>query len=333
MSMLSLTNKPVIMYVRTTDRCNSGCFMCRFSKGQGTFNIEMQQFENLLNKMLMEKSYKMIRFTGGEPLLEPQLPQMIKKANGAGFLTSVITNGFLMPQKYKTLIDCGLNQVIFSLDGSTPEIHDKLRNFPRCHNNIIRSIQDIKQYNPNVKIRINTVVSKYNIEDLCNLYDLLVKMGVDSWSIIPIRTSQDGWNDGSEEKYIGLYKNFVQYIKDCKSVMKLLGYSLNWAGRNEKEVHEFFYNNKFYGPHKKCKAVNFIRFYAPETDQIVPCNCASHRIGQIKVALDKTQSIDKRTALMKKWLQKNGPKKCKACEPLNAYLSDNFKKVDDIFVL
>lgn len=331
MSMKNLNDEPIIMYVRVTDQCNSGCFMCKYARGNGTFQIEMLKYDKLLDTMRKIGSFKMIRFTGGEPLLVTNLPLMIKKAKEQGFLTSIITNGYLIPNNYKTLIDCGLDQIVFSLDGSSAEVHDKLRNFPNCFNNIISSIKLIKEYNKYLNIRVNTVASKYNIADLCNLYDLLIKNGVDSWSIIPIRTSTDGWNDGFEEKYIKCYKDFIEYVEKNKSSLKFLGYSLEWGGRNNEEIHNLFYKNKFYGPIGKCKAVNLIRFYIPNQNEFVPCNCASHRIGQMEINIDNIKDLNDRTKIMKCWLEENGPTKCKACEPLNAYISDNYKNIINMF--
>ena len=329
--MKNSNDEPIIMYVRVTDKCNSGCFMCRYARGKGSFQIDMLKYDKLLDSIRKTGSFKMIRFTGGEPLLVTNLPLMIKKAKEQGLLTSIITNGYLMPNNYKELIDCGLDQIIFSLDGSSAEVHDKLRNFPNSFNNIISSIKLVKEYNKDLKIRVNTVASKYNIADLCSLYDLLAKNNIDSWSIIPIRTSTDGWNDGFEEKYIKYYKDFIKYVKGNKSSLKFLGYSLEWAGRNDEEIHNMFYNNKFYGPMGKCKAVNIIRFYVPDRDAIIPCNCASHRIEQIDVNIEKIKYLDERTEIMRCWLSENGPTKCKACEPLNAYISDNCENTINIF--
>lgn len=319
---------PKIMFIRVSTRCNSGCFMCRYANKHESYNITDEQFEDIIKKMKEEGTYEMMRFTGGEPLLHPHLPYFIKRCSEEGFKTSIITNGYLMPRKYKELIEAGLNQVIFSLDGSSSEIHDELRNLKGCFNNIVEGIRLLKENAPNILIRVNTVASKYNIKDLNNILKLLQEYNVDFWSIIPLRSSKVLWNDGNVEDYIEIYKEFNKKVQNIEKP-RLLGYSKQWGGRNEEEIHRMFYENKLYSPVKQCHLVDRVRFYIPDMNEIVPCNCASHRTNQIKVDLDTDLSIEENTEIMRNWLAQNGPSVCTGCEPLNVYLAEHPESIDE----
>ncbi len=69
---------------------------------------------------------KFIDFTGGEPLLHPQLPAMLQLAKRHGFYTSVTTNCLLYPQRVEELK--GLIHLLhFSLDSMDEEQNDSLR--------------------------------------------------------------------------------------------------------------------------------------------------------------------------------------------------------------
>lgn len=324
-------NSPRIMFIRVSTRCNSNCFMCKYAGNKESFNITDEQFEMIIDKMKKEKSYKMIRFTGGEPLMHPRLPYFIKRCSEEGFRTSIITNGYLIPQKYKELVDAGISQVIFSLDGSCPEIHDKLRSFKGCFNNIMKGMDLLRQYDSKIILRVNTVVSKYNIGDLINLLNLLKEKNINQWSIIPLKSSKELWNDGNTEKYIQFYNDFQCSVEKV-SIPKLLGYSKQWAGRTKEEVHEMFYNNKLYRPRKDCNVVDIVRFYIPDTKEIIPCNCASHRKCQINIRNDSSFSTEQYTQEMKNWLKINAVNTCTGCEPINVYLSEHPECIDeDIF--
>lgn len=84
------------MYIRVSENCNSHCFMCHFAGTSNALNIGDEQYDKLLNHM-KKKNYKMIRFTGGEPLLHKNIIWFIKKAKEIGVKASIITNGYLLP--------------------------------------------------------------------------------------------------------------------------------------------------------------------------------------------------------------------------------------------
>ncbi|MGB8511058.1 MAG: radical SAM protein [Pyrinomonadaceae bacterium] len=68
---------------------------------------------------------------GGEPTLHPNLDGIIKGARAAGYeRISVTTNGVTPHERLYRVISAGITNISFSLDGSTPEIHDALRPSP-----------------------------------------------------------------------------------------------------------------------------------------------------------------------------------------------------------
>ena len=86
-----MENKPIIMYVKVSENCNSNCFMCHYAGKRDSYNITMEEYKTLLR--LMDKDdYRVIRFTGGEPLLHPNIIDFIKQASNRNLYTSIITN-------------------------------------------------------------------------------------------------------------------------------------------------------------------------------------------------------------------------------------------------
>lgn len=302
---------PKIMYVRVSENCNSHCFMCHFAGTTNAFNISDKQYDKLLNYM-SNGNYKMIRFTGGEPLLHKNIIDFIIKAKNIGVKTSIITNGYLLPFFADKLIHSGLDECIISLDGSCSDIHDNLRNFPGCFDNIIAGIKKIK--NNNIIVRINTVVSGKNIHDMVNLYNLLVDLKIDQWSIIPIKYKDNLWVTDSK-KY---YYEFVNKVKDSTNI-KFLGYSKKFAGITDEEIENTFNNNYKKNVKNECKVIDNVRFYIPDKDILIPCNCVAHRLKEIPFELNgNMEDICEKIRL---WLKENN-RNCK-CEPLNIYINDN----------
>ncbi|MFX7589859.1 radical SAM protein, partial [Acinetobacter baumannii] len=63
-----------------------------------------------------------VRFTGGEPLVRKELPQMIERARSKEGIedVAITTNGLLFAKRAKELVQAGLNRVNISLDAITP---------------------------------------------------------------------------------------------------------------------------------------------------------------------------------------------------------------------
>lgn len=312
---------PKIMYVRVSENCNSHCFMCHFAGSSNKINISDEQYNKLLEHM-KKGNYKMIRFTGGEPLLHKEIINFILKAKEIGLKTSIITNGYLLPLFAKRLINAGLDECIISLDGSSSDIHDKLRNFKGCFDNIIDGIKQLKK--SNIILRVNTVVSVKNIQDLSNIYDLLIELNIDQWSIIPIKSKDILWNKNSKKYYLA----FVDKVKNSNKI-KFLGYSKNFAGFSEEEINNTFSNNINLKVKGQCKVVDNVRFYIPDKDLLIPCNCASHRLKEIPFCLDG--SMEENCEKIRTWLKENHST-CK-CEPLNIYINDHPEIMDEDEIL
>lgn len=315
------------MFVRLSENCNAGCFMCDFAHQHGLYNITDEQFEELLKYMDNVGTYKIIRFTGGEPLLHKNITKYIKKSHDAGYLNSIITNGYLLPNYAKELVFAGLDQAIISIDGSNPEIHDKLRELKGGLEKIKKGIEILRKYNPNINLRANTVVSPRNIENLVELKNMLNDLNFNSWSIIPIKSTDNIntlWDPHNIEFYIEKYNEFLKSLNKNNST-ELLGYSNFWAGVTKEEIKRTFNNQFRISPKNECNLVDYVRFFIPDKDIIIPCNCVAHRINQIENLYSKENDKYKKTDIMAKWLKVHGKSYCTGCEPLNAFASDNPK--------
>lgn len=315
--------KPVIMFVRTTKNCNSGCFMCDFAHTKGQPFLTRAEVEKIASRA-KKSGIKLIRFTGGEPLLDPKTNDYIAYLHGQGFKTSLITNGYLLPVYANSLASSGLDQIILSLDGSTSELHEKLRNFPGLFTNAIKGIREIKSANADIVVRINTVVSPYNIGDLEQILELLQSLNVDQWSLIPLKGHGDLWQRGDLSNWLIMFKSFQESVKNIDKP-KLLGYSKQWAGRNTSEATKYFTSGVTYTPKYKCDLVRRVRFYIPQSDKLAACNCIPWRLNDVNFNTDVSLGglNDGTMAPLVEYLSENGPKVCKGCEPINAFLGEH----------
>ena len=120
--------KPILLHYYITNRCNSRCSFC--SIWSETPKRDAQKDDVLRNlKAARRAGCRFVDFTGGEPLLHPDLPVFLSEAKRCGFITSVTTNCILFPQRAAEL--GGLIDLLhFSLDADTAQTHDAIRGAP-----------------------------------------------------------------------------------------------------------------------------------------------------------------------------------------------------------
>ncbi len=122
--LLKLVKHPVLCNYYITYRCNAKCSFCDIWERPSPY-VTLENAESNL-KNLKRLGVNVIDFTGGEPLLHRELPELLKMAKQLGFITTVTTNTLLYPKmanKLKGLVD----MLHFSLDSPNAEEHNKSR--------------------------------------------------------------------------------------------------------------------------------------------------------------------------------------------------------------
>ncbi len=102
--------------ISINDDCNLNCFYCH-REGQIDSTKKMSPGE--IEKILMvakELGISRVKFTGGEPLIRKDLPDIIRRASKYMTDVSLTTNGTLLGPIAKILRDAGLNRINISLD-------------------------------------------------------------------------------------------------------------------------------------------------------------------------------------------------------------------------
>jgi len=119
-----------------TYRCNAKCGFCNIWEKPSPY-VRLENLEANL-KDLRKLGVKVIDFTGGEPLLHRQLPEILELAKNHGFITTVTTNALLYPKKAKSLAGL-IDMLHFSLDSYDQHQHDTMRGV-KCYDSVMESI-------------------------------------------------------------------------------------------------------------------------------------------------------------------------------------------------
>ncbi|MCE5328988.1 radical SAM protein [bacterium] len=145
---------PVKLWIETSARCNLQCRLC-VNKDMPV-NMKGDMDFNLYKKIIDEvKDYvfEINLFHRGEPLLHPQIIEMIEYAGKNNIKTSLHTNGVLLNHELSgRLIASGLNMISFSFDGYTKATYEKNR-VGAVYENTLKNIIDFLK----IKKELNSV--------------------------------------------------------------------------------------------------------------------------------------------------------------------------------
>jgi MoaA/NifB/PqqE/SkfB family radical SAM enzyme len=121
---------------------------------------------------------------GGEPTLHPDLPTIVKRARHRGYQASITTNGVCSPVRLAGVLESGLDGVSFSVDGSTPAIHDALRPSANGRSTFQRTLESIRlavTRRPALgyRVGVNHTIYGRNLHDAEAMIRLSAELGVD----------------------------------------------------------------------------------------------------------------------------------------------------------
>lgn len=163
--------KPVVVW-NIIRRCNLFCAHCYSDSHARDYEGELSTEEALaVIDDLAQFGAPVILFSGGEPLLRPDLLQLIRHAQSKGIRGVISTNGTLItPALAQDLSRLGLSYVGVSIDG--PErVHDKFRGKLGAFKESLRGIRACTEAGLRVGIRVT--ITKYNYPYLDELFDLV----------------------------------------------------------------------------------------------------------------------------------------------------------------
>src|SRR5690606_15217131 len=175
---------PFIVIWEVTRACALKCLHCR-AEAQYKPDPRQLTFEegkNLIDQ-ISEMDNPLFVFTGGDPLMRPDLFELAKYAIEEKGLSVSMTPS-ATPKVTRRAIekakDVGLSRWAFSLDGSCAEIHDHFRGTRGSYDRTMKGIEYLKELD--IPIQINTTTSKYKLHDLKAIAEKVKDMGAVLWS-------------------------------------------------------------------------------------------------------------------------------------------------------
>lgn len=167
----SSDKKPVIVW-NMTRRCNLKCVHC-YAKAvdcSGKDAIDTASAKTMIDD-LAAYGVPVLLFSGGEPLVRDDLPELAQYAASRGMRAVISTNGTLItPQKAAQLKKVGLSYVGISLDG-LEETHDHFRGVPGAFQKALEGIANCQA--EGLKVGLRFTINKRNASQIPGIFKLL----------------------------------------------------------------------------------------------------------------------------------------------------------------
>jgi Fe-coproporphyrin III synthase len=167
----SADKKPVVAW-NITGQCNLKCMHCYASATSKPFDGELTTAE--CYKVLDDlAAYKVpsVLFSGGEPLMRPELFEFAAYAQKIGLRTVLSTNGTLIDREMAQRIhDTGFTYAGISLDGMEPT-HDQIRGVKGSFQKSVEAIRHLRA--AGVRTGLRFTVHGRNRTDMAAIFDLV----------------------------------------------------------------------------------------------------------------------------------------------------------------
>jgi 12,18-didecarboxysiroheme deacetylase len=172
----SRDKKPVVVW-NMTRRCNLRCVHCYSSSQNIRYGNELTPAEaKAMIRDLATFGSPVILFSGGEPLMHRDLPELARYAVDQGMRAVISTNGTLITrQKAAVFKEIGLSYVGVSLDGMKVT-HDHFRGVEGAFDTAMKGIRICRDLG--IKVGVRFTINRNNVADVPAIFDLLEKENI-----------------------------------------------------------------------------------------------------------------------------------------------------------
>lgn len=297
---------PILSEVAITYACNIKCRFCyagcTHQKKQK--ELDTEGFKKVLDIIRHEAQVPSVSFTGGEPLLNKDLPELIKYASKVnGMRVNLITNGTLItPEKAEEFAEAGLSSAQVSIESPYASVHDSITKVPGSHEASVAGFKALKA--AGITVHPHFTVCKLNRESAEKYPEFCKEMGSDRFSanlVIPA-------GRGDDDDLTVSYSDIGEIISKLRKKASETGVKFMWYSPTPlclfNPIAAGFGN-------KGCSACEGLLSVNPEGN-VLPCSSWSEPMGNLLEEGFEAVWFNKRSKGIRN--KEAAPEECKSCK-------------------
>ncbi len=256
---------PRQLTVAVTAACNQRCIGCRYGRD---FMVGEHLPLDLALDLLDDAAaagINRVRLFGGEPLLHPELPQMIRRSTSLGMDTYITTNGVLLKDRVDELHAAGLRWLTMGFYGAGAQ-HEAYTQRPGGYERVVAGLEAARaRYAAAIELQLNFVVLRptCNLEtlaaawSLARRFDMFLHVDIHGYSIpffsdgpgdeVAFRPEDRPVVQAVADELVRLKREYPQRVSDSMTLLRSIpdwvmkgagmrvpcdAYELIWVGAN-----------------------------------------------------------------------------------------------------
>ena len=172
---------PLIIFYPTS-RCNSRCISCDWWKQSGDGDLSLPEIDDLAGT-LPALGTKVVVFSGGEPLLRPEVFDAAAMFAARGLTLHLLTSGILL-ERFAKRVAHHFARVCVSLDAPAEELYEQIRGVA-AFGTVARGVARLRALAPALPVTARATLHKANFREMPGLIDCARSLGLDGISFLP----------------------------------------------------------------------------------------------------------------------------------------------------
>ncbi|HET6485837.1 MAG TPA: radical SAM protein [Spirochaetia bacterium] len=329
------TTLPILGEIAVTYRCNNACLFCYAGCGAGSCapppgstarspaatpselaggrEMSLSECRRIIRLFKEEAKIPFFSFTGGEPLLRPDLEEMIRYAVGIGLQVNLITNATLADApRAASLYRAGLRTAQVSVESPDEERHDHLTARPGSWKRTLAGLACLQA--AGVSVQTNTTVTAANAEDTPRMPAFLKGLGVSRFAMnlyLPPGASAEEAGPHAAGLFVP-YTRAGSIIEAVRAAARAHGLTFYWYS----PIPHCHYNTIAKGlGNKSCAAMDGLLSVSSAGD-VLPCSSYPQPMGNLLRQGFPEIWFSSRAQFFKQ--KRYAPTECGGCESFTA---------------
>lgn len=176
---------PFTIAWEVTRACAYACVHCRANAQpqRDPHELTTAEAESLIERLAAFGNNPILIFTGGDPLMRPDVFELIAYATKCGLRCSLTPTATALPtrERLEKARQAGIRRLALSLDAPRPQVHDDFRQVKGSWQRTMDILH--RAHDVGLSVQVNTTVAKHNIHILHEMVPFIQEVGAVQWSV------------------------------------------------------------------------------------------------------------------------------------------------------